>query len=127
GGFSVNPRIGETVTTLSDTNQISKQVFSYDQCSGCDPFFNNRTDVYEYDFGPGAPGDLLRRTHTDFVAAASYTNATSGAHLRSLPTQTFLYDGHDVEKARTAFEYDNYTEASPNHAGLIDRPNIINL
>src|SRR5262249_54080646 len=37
-----DPRITQTLTTLVDTNQVSKETYSYDQ-------YNNRTDVYEYD------------------------------------------------------------------------------
>jgi len=44
-----NPRIIEKTLKLADTNQISKQTFSYDQ-------FNNITDTYEYDYGTGAAG-----------------------------------------------------------------------
>ncbi len=51
------PRITETISTLSDTNQVSKQTFGYDQ-------YNNRTDVYEYDFGSGSPGSLNTNTTT---------------------------------------------------------------
>ena len=44
-----NPRIADATTTLMDTNQVSRQTFSYD----C---YNNKTDGYEYDYGTGAPG-----------------------------------------------------------------------
>src|SRR5262249_35296727 len=49
-----DPRLLQQLTIL-DTNQTSKQTFAYDA-------YNNRTDVYEYDFGAGAPGALLRHT-----------------------------------------------------------------
>ena len=120
----MNPRITETTTTLPDTNQVSKQTFSYDQCSGCNSFYNNQTDVYEYDFGIGAPGPIVRRTHTDYVTSASYTDAASGAHIRSLPSQASVYDANGIERARTTFEYDNYSADGGNHAGIIDRPSI---
>src|SRR5712691_10248501 len=89
-----DPRMVETVTTLADTNQVSKHsvinpndstVIGFDQ-------FNNQTDVWEYDFGAAAPGALIRRTHTDYVSSTSYTDAVSGAHLRSLPSQVSIYD-----------------------------------
>lgn len=127
GGFSVNPRIADTTTTLSDTNQVSKQVFAYDQCAGCNSYFNNQTDVYEYDYGSGAPASQwTRRTHTDYVTATSYIDATTGAHLRSLLSQVSVFDGGGVERSRSSFEYDNYS-TDANHAALVNRANIINL
>src|SRR5205823_5817649 len=48
------PHVNETDTTLSDTNQVTKKTFAYDQY-GC------QTDIYEYDYGAGAPGALVRR------------------------------------------------------------------
>jgi RHS repeat-associated protein len=116
-----NPRVVETDTTLADTNQVTKQTFSYD----C---FNNKTDTYEYDFGTGAAGALMRHTHTDYITATNYTNAVNGAHLRSLPSQVSVYDavGVGVERARATFEYDNYT-ADSNHAALLPRTSISGL
>src|SRR5215203_378703 len=58
---SNDPRLTETINTLVDTNQVSKQTISYDDTVP----FNNRADVYEYDFGTGAAGSLVRRTHAD--------------------------------------------------------------
>jgi RHS repeat-associated protein len=99
-----NPRVGEMQTTLVETNQVAKQVFSYD----C---YNNRTDVYEYDFGAGTPGGLLRHTHTDYLTATNYTDALSGAHLRSLPTGSQIYavnpaNGAETLAAQSTITYD---------------------
>lgn len=114
-----DPRITQTVTTLVDTNQVSKTTYSYDQ-------YNNRTDSYEYDYGPGAAGALVRHTHTNFittnpVSGIDYTS--TGVYLRSLPSQTSVFDAGGVERARTTFEYDNYA-ADGNHWPLTDRVNI---
>ncbi|HYP54560.1 MAG TPA: hypothetical protein VEQ42_13505, partial [Pyrinomonadaceae bacterium] len=80
-------RTTQTVTTLADTNQVSKQTFAYDQ-------YNNLTDTYDYDYGAGAPGALLRRSHTDYVTAGAYVGAdvspSLGAHLRSLRLQEWV-------------------------------------
>jgi YD repeat-containing protein len=127
----VNPRITETKTTLADTNQVTKQTFSYDQ-------FNNKTNVREYAFGTGQAGDLLRHTRTQYLGDVSYTNPTSATstaettkvHLRGLPLETSTYAG-DADMggtlmARTSFEYDNYT-ADANNALLVARPGIIML
>lgn len=107
-----NPRVSEVKTTLVDTNHVARQTFSYDQ-------FNNRTDVWEYDFGAGSPGPLLRRTHTDYVSAPAYTDALTGAHVRNLPgAQWVSPDGLEEHKVSlTTFGYDQF--------GLADCPNIV--
>ena len=120
-----DPRIADTTTTLVDTNQVSAQAFTYDDTVP----FNNRSDVYEYDFGSGAPGAVIRRTHTDYlktnpVTSTDYT--TTNIHVRSLPTQTQVFDGSGNEKARTTFEYDNYANDG-SHAPLQARSNISGL
>ena len=115
-----NARVVETDTTLVDTNQMAKQTFAYD----C---FNNKTDTYEYDFGSGVAGALMRYSHTDYVTATSYTDGVIGAHLRSLPIQASVFDANGIERARTTNEYDNYTPDGANHAGLVDRPSISGL
>ena len=104
-----DPRITQTVTTLADTGQVSKQTYAYDQ-------YNNKTDVYEYDYGAGAAGPLLRRAHTDYVTAAAYvgadTNPAVGAHLRSLPSLVWVSSdvAGNTKVSRTAYEYDNYAD-----------------
>lgn len=120
----INGRVSEVDITVepSGANKVSKQTFAYDQ-------YNNQTDVYDYDYGTGAAGSLLRRTHTDYlvtnpVNATDYT--TTSIHIRSLPTQISVYDANGVEKARTTFEYDNYT-TDANHAALTSRSNISGL
>jgi RHS repeat-associated protein len=120
-----DPRLSETSNTLVDTNQVSKQTFSYDDTVP----FNNRSDVYEYDFGSGAAGSLVRRTHTDYLKTNSVNSTdytTTSIHIRSLPTQTQVFDSSGVEKARTTFEYDNYA-SDGNHAPLEPRSNISGL
>jgi YD repeat-containing protein len=116
-----DPRIVETVTTLADANLVSKQTFGYDQ-------YNNQTDVYEYGFGAGAPGSLIRRTHTDYV---TFNNGIDYAgdyniHIRSLPLQQQVFDAGGMKRAETLYEYDLY-DNSLNHAPLIDRPGISGL
>jgi RHS repeat-associated protein len=115
-------RVTDTTTTLTDVtpNLVSRQTFAYDDSVP----FNNRTDVYEYDFGSGAVGALIRRTHTDYLKINSVNSTdytTTSIHIRSLPTQTQVFDAAGVEKARTTFEYDNYAtplEPRANISGL---------
>jgi RHS repeat-associated protein len=118
---------------LADTNQLAKQSFSYDQ-------YNNQTDVYEYDYGTGAPGALVRRTHTDYLTSGydtiaggiSNPNATDTIHIRSFPTQqqVFGYEtGSEKLRAQTSYEYDNYNQSGSDvfHAALTDRASISGL
>ncbi len=129
-----DPRLVEMTTTLVDTNQVSK-VTSIDPDNPTGPVgydqYNNQTQVWEYDFGSGAPGALLRHTVTSFVTNGYDTllpNSTNPDisqtfHIRSLPSQTSIYDAGGTERARTTFEYDNYV-ADSFHAALVDRSNI---
>jgi RHS repeat-associated protein len=112
-----DPRVTEMVTTLLDTNQVSKQTFGYDDTVP----YNNQNNVKEYDFGSGTPGNLLRETRTTFNTSSTYTD--TGVYLISLPAQVSIYNGSGTEQARTTFEYDNYTTDS-NHAGLVNRTSI---
>ena len=120
-----DPRIADVTTTLVDTNQVSAHAFTYDDTVP----FNNRSNVYEYDFGSGTPGSLIRRTHTDYlksnpVNSTDYT--TTSIHIRGLPTQTQVFDASGNERARTTFEYDNYVNDG-SHAPLQARSNISGL
>lgn len=57
-------------TTSVDPSDATGNTVGFDR-------FNNRTDVWEYDFGTGGQaGPLLRRTHTDFVQALNVGGTT---------------------------------------------------
>src|SRR6266545_3058823 len=116
-----NPKIIETKTTLNDVNLVSKQTYVYDA-------FHNRTDVYEYGFGAGAPGPLSQRTHTDYVTSNNGVDyaADTNIHIRNLPLQQQVFDAGGTKRAETFYEYDLY-DNSPYHAPLIDRPGISGL
>ena len=119
-----DPRVSDTTFTLADVspNLVSRHVFGYDDSLP----YNNQNDVKEYDFGSGAPGALVRETQTTYVTSSTYTDALSGGHIRSLPSQVSIYDAGGIERARTTYEYDNYgTDA--NHAALVDRGGISGL
>ena len=132
-----NPRITETTTTVKDVNPnlISKQIFGYDDTVP----YNNRSDVYEYDFGAGSPGALIRHTHTDFLKTNLINGINYGTlnpnvntpdlnatvHIRNLPTKTSVYD-LGGERTRSIIEYDNYSPDPPLnlHAALTVRSGI---
>ena len=127
-----DPRLVETITTLVDTNQVSKvtsinpqnpQEIGFDQ-------FNNPTDVWSFDYGPGAVGNLLRHVHTNYLTVhptngVDYTDRITVAspHMLSLPVDVMTFDGNGIKRAHTKFEYDNYT-ADSFHALLKDWPAI---
>jgi len=116
-----DPRIIETDSTLLDSNLVSKQTFNYDQ-------YNNQIDVYKYDFGAGAPGPLVRRTHIDYVTLNNGVDyaADTNIHIRNLPLKWQVFDAVEKKRAETIYEYDNYNQSSPDlfHAALADCPNI---
>ncbi len=120
GGAATAPpndvRIAETVTTLADTNQVSKQVFGYDDTVP----FNNQNSLKEYNYGSGGVGTLVRETQTTYLTSSTYTGTS--VHIRNLPTQVSVYEGA-TERARTTYEYDTYT-TDTNHAALTNRSNI---
>ncbi|MDQ1637076.1 MAG: hypothetical protein QOF62_415, partial [Pyrinomonadaceae bacterium] len=124
-----DPRIVETSSTLADSNQVTKQTFSYDQ-------HNNRTDVYEYDFGSGAaPPFPLRHTHSTYLAVnpvngISYADPANGmnytvsdAHLRGLPTASLVYavnpsNGAETLAAQSTIAYDEPAYSILNYGSL---------
>ena len=141
-GLSNDSRLIETVTTIDptlSTNLVAKRSSKH-PVSGAIGFdaFNNPTDVWEYDFGQGSVGALIRHTHTDYVkknpdpSGPNYQTNTD-IHIRSLPKQVSVFDVGGVERSRTKFEYDHYNQASPDltpdvfHAPLSSQPNITAL
>jgi RHS repeat-associated protein len=116
-----NPKIVETITTLGDSNQVSKKTFAYDN-------YNNLTDTYEYDYGIGAPGQFLRRSHTDYLTTNPINNinyTSNNIHILDLAAQTWVSSdaAGNNKVSLTKFEYDNYT-TDQNHASLVNRSNI---
>lgn len=120
GGVHNNPRVIEEKTTLLDTNQVSKKVFTFDDSV---PYANVQ-EVHEYDWGVSSPGALLRNTHTDYVTSSGYVSPT-GAHLRRLPSQKWI--SSDINGSNkvslSQFEYDNYASNST-HAPLVSRSSV---
>jgi RHS repeat-associated protein len=142
GGLSNDSHLIETVTTLDPTlsTKLVAKSSSIDPVSGAIGFdaFNNPTDIWEYDFGPGSVGALIRRTHTDYVkknpdpSGPNYQSNTD-IHIRSLTKQVSVFDAGGVERSRTKFEYDHYNQTSPDlvpdvfHAPITNRADITSL
>jgi hypothetical protein len=116
-----DPQITQRMTTLSDTNQVSKESFAYDK-------YSNQTDVYQYDYGTGAPpAYATRHTHTDYLTSnvvngvtyqydtinPNTTSPDSNAtiHLRTLQQAQSIYfvnpaTGIETLAAQTSISYD---------------------
>ena len=96
-------------TILTEGTVVSSQVTCYDR-------YNNRADVYDYDFGsaPGAlsncqsaPPNFTRWTRFDYKGAAAYTDPDVNLiHLQTLE----LIHGPMGLIAKTGFSYDDYAE-----------------
>jgi RHS repeat-associated protein len=117
-----DPRVAGSTMTVEPTgaNLVASQTYGYDDSVP----FNNQNDLKQYDFGNGSAGPLLRETQTSYVTATNYTN--TDVSLRSLPAQASVFDGNGIERARTTFEYDNYT-IDTSHAALKDWSAITGL
>jgi RHS repeat-associated protein len=123
-GPALDPRLRQTVTTLTDTtpNLSTKQLFYYDS----DPAltYNLQTKVEEYGFD----SELLRSAETEYLKSAAYAEAP--VYLRGLPLRKSVYDAGHVEMARTTFEYDDYTHdpgTNNRHAALVSYSDISGL
>lgn len=121
GEPALDPRVVTTTTTVepSGANLVSKQtaLSPVDGSVGFDQF-NNPTDTWEYDYGPGAaPTYAVHHTHTDFLTTNAingidYTSQ-SGAHIRNLPraSQTYAVNpqtGAETLVAQSEVRYDEY-------------------
>lgn len=83
-----NPRTKSVTTWLMDANSnlVSRQVFGYDNNSSFRAF-NNRTDVWEYAFGNGAPSDqLMRHTQTKYLLTDATPEPTPSPSANPSPT-----------------------------------------
>ncbi len=112
---SRDPLLG-TITTYLDNGQTAQQAFRYDA-------FSNRTDVREYDYGPGTPGRLLRHTIRNFLTNNGSDYTANSIHILDRPDNELVYqlDSTDTEQlvGETIFAED---EAPP-----LDRPGITGL
>ena len=111
GGFapSHDPRL--VADTVSQNGSVRKTTYQYDQ-------YNNVADRYDYDYGSGAPGSLLRHTVTTYVAG-QYTNSNIG--LLRLPFETRILEGNGQQRSYTVRHYD---EVDANHQ-VADSPGIV--
>ena len=104
-----DPRQVETVTTVEPdgASLVTKQTAISPQTGavGFDQY-NNQTDVWEYDYGTGAPGALARHTHTDYLTAGY--DGQAGPHIRNLPAAGSVRNGAGAVVAQSEVRYDEY-------------------
>ncbi|HEY7420253.1 MAG TPA: hypothetical protein VH593_34060, partial [Ktedonobacteraceae bacterium] len=100
-----NPRITISAKVLSDTNQKSQTTFTYGA-------FGNITDQYEYDWGNGGIGSLLRHTSYQFQHNSNSAYGDLSAHILDRVTNKSICDGGGTFCSQTATSYDTTTIAS---------------
>jgi YD repeat-containing protein len=120
GTGTKNLRIVGTTTTLVDTNQVSRTETDYDKSISYPNAFPppqtitesmmNVTETREFDYGIGAVGPLLRRTHYTYLhdSDANYQSR----HIWDRVASRVVYDGQSNVAAKTQYGYDGTPIAS---------------
>lgn len=121
--ISINARVSSNITTLADSNQVSKIEYWYNQGIWATASYNVQTDVFEYDYAVNTPGSFLRRTHTEYLQSSAYT--TGLMNILNILSETWVSSdiNGNSKVSRTVYEYDNYA-SDTNHAPLVQRSNI---
>jgi len=113
------PALDETVTLDNGQTSTIHRCFLYQPCApGQLPppgqvLGNLLADSFEYDFGSGAPGPLIRHTHADykmfknplFPDVYANPNGNPTTYL-GVPQINFVYDGGGNRVAETDYGYD---------------------
>ena len=84
------------------------------------------TDVYEYDFGSGAPGSLVRHTATTYASLTSniFYNPSQPSYPTTIfnrPATVTVTDGSGATQSQTSYFYDETTPtptSSPQHVSV---------
>src|SRR5262249_20815528 len=128
-------------TTWNQQNLVSKVETDWDVAAvaGGNVTWRNPVERREYDWGNGAPGGLLKRTHYSYRHLESDGQAYWNANIADLPTLVQSYDGTGVLVAQSNNSYDESALAStgscasggaPGHsycnygAGFLTRGNV---
>lgn len=94
GGFQLPPDI----KTVLDNGQTSQSTHVY--------LGGLLGDKYDYDYGPGAVGILLKHTHIDYAAFGNTPIFSSAPSLVDRPSDVLEYDGIGNKMAETDYAYD---------------------
>ncbi len=88
------------------------------------------TDVWDYDFGPAAPGPLIRHTHTTYAGPLTanifYDPNNPGTSypttISNRPASVTVYDGSGNPASQTTYAYDETkptpTTGTPSHVAV---------
>ncbi len=113
-------------TTTWPNGQVSQTKLVYDSGSSywiaaahgsfggysCPLIYGKQVQKFEYDYGSGAPGPLLRQTNTQYLwqTNSNYLNAD----FLNLVSSTTILGPSGLQAASTTFAYDETTNGSPN-------------
>ena len=101
-GNVVPTSIKTTLNPSGKVNQVAKQ---YDAGFGAgSSIFGNVVKEFEYDWGTGSPGAVLRETDTTYQWQIDSRYLT--AHLIDLPASVVIKDGSGCALAETDYSYD---------------------
>jgi RHS repeat-associated protein len=95
----------DVLTTIYPSGKVKKVHKDPDTGLGANqPIFGNVKKEFEYDWGQGQPGPLLRETDTTYQWEINPAYLT--AHLLDLPASVIVYDGAHNKMAETDYLYD---------------------
>jgi RHS repeat-associated protein len=95
-------------TTVNPSGKVSLVTKQYDQGYGAgSSIFGNVVKEFEYDWGQGAPGALLRETDTTYQWQID--SRYQDAHLVDLPATVVIKDGSGCALSETDYTYDEAT------------------
>jgi len=119
-------------TTLNDVNLVSKVTTTWQTLStwSGNITWKNPLSRWEYGYGTGAPGGLVRKTVFTYLGSTAYRNL----NIADRPLSKTVYDGAGAVKAQTQYTYDGTTltptSGAPNHdytnygASFLTRGNV---
>lgn len=107
-----NPFVIESKTTLVDGNLVSKvSAINPTDLSWAFDSYNNQTDVWEYDFDIGQPGNLVKHARTSYI---NHADPLGGIFLLGLTSTTSVFGvGNNLEETLTSSSqavYDQYVQ-----------------
>jgi RHS repeat-associated protein len=107
----------KSVTTTLPTGQVAAENLTYDSTgegtfydpstgpsSAVPLFYGDVTDKYEYDYGNGARGPLLRQTHYTYQWQGD--GRYQAANMLDLRSAVTIFDGSPQQVASTSYGYD---------------------
>ena len=105
-----NNKVSQVQRDYVDTDGVTGTVTGYAYLSGT--YYSipvgNLIEERVYDYGNGAPGPLLKRTHYTYEAWPSSGNPYSNLNMLDRVASVTVYDGSSNKLAQTTYGYDEY-------------------